>query len=50
MKVFFTIVGLTAGNFVYQFITGEPNYGEAATASIFNAVGVIAYVTNPFRD
>lgn len=49
MKAFFTIIGLTAGNFIYQFITGEPNYGEAAMASFFNTIGVIAYTTNPFH-
>lgn len=50
MKAFSTIFGLTAGNFIYQFFTGEPNYDKAIMYSIYNVVSVIAYATNPFYD
>jgi hypothetical protein len=38
------IVGLAAGNFIYQMFMAEPNFLVAFERSFFQAIAVFAYI------
>lgn len=38
------VVGMAAGNFIYQMLAAEPNFFVALERSFFQAVAVLAYI------
>jgi hypothetical protein len=38
------VIGLTAGNFGYEYFRATPDYQKATLESFNNAVGIITYI------
>lgn len=37
-------VGLTMGNYIWQYFAASPDYGRAAFESVENACGIFAFI------